>query len=362
MPMNSKRRVPYDVIIVGSFPPPHGGQAVHIEELFRHLQRSGLAVMTLNTGVNKEVDVQGVRNVTSSVDPLRALVFDYEAELVHVHAANPDEFGKLLPVSVAAAVRQFKCVMTIHSGNVEAALRQVGAWRRWLSKSILHRLDRVICVNETTRKLISSWTASRTLKTIPAYSMQFSERRPPEHIEAFLQRHDPLISCVGFFEPTYGFDLAIRAIERLAASHDRIGLLIMGTMHNASEYAAMIRDRQLDDHVLLCGNLDRDTCLSIIRRSSLFVRPTLYDGDSISVREALALGTPVVASDTEFRPAGVTLFKRGDLEDMIEKLALLLRKRPTAVTACERDTANLEAVARTYSDVLGENFRRSGQP
>ena len=38
-------------------------------------------------------------------------------------------------------------------------------------------------------------------------------------------------------------------------------------------------------------------------RITIFLRTTLYDGDSISVREALHLGVPVIASDNGMRQA-----------------------------------------------------------
>jgi len=64
--------------------------------------------------------------------------------------------------------------------------------------------------------------------------------------------------------------------------------------------------------VLLVGDVSHDTCLSLMAASDVFVRATLEDGDSVSVREALSLGVPVVASSTAMRPAGAILFQTGN--------------------------------------------------
>ena len=56
----------------------------------------------------------------------------------------------------------------------------------------------------------------------------------------------------------------------------------------------------------------------------MFVRATLADGDSTSVREALSLGVPVVASDIGTRPAGAILFPPGDVEEMLSKVELAM--------------------------------------
>ena len=51
-----------------------------------------------------------------------------------------------------------------------------------------------------------------------------------------------------------------------------------------------------------------------MQRLDVFVRPTYFDGDASSVREAQALGVRVVASDTDFRPDGVGRFPCGDAD------------------------------------------------
>ena len=59
--------------------------------------------------------------------------------------------------------------------------------------------------------------------------------------------------------------------------------------------------------MLLCGDVPHALTLRLIAESDLFLRTTLYDGDSVAIREALQLGTPVIASDNGMRPAGVHL-------------------------------------------------------
>src|SRR5205823_13169182 len=51
-----------------------------------------------------------------------------------------------------------------------------------------------------------------------------------------------------------------------------------------------------------------------------FVRPTYFDGDASSVREALSLGVRTVASDTDFRPHGTRLFPKGDADALAEAI------------------------------------------
>ncbi len=47
------------------------------------------------------------------------------------------------------------------------------------------------------------------------------------------------------------------------------------------------------------------------------LRTTWYDGDAISVREALHFGVPVIASDNGMRPEGTHLIPARDLEALV---------------------------------------------
>jgi len=109
-----------------------------------------------------------------------------------------------------------------------------------------------------------------------------------------------------------------------------------------------------------------------MRKVSVFVRPTHFDGDATSVREALALGVPVVASDTDFRPEGVMLFRRGDVDDLMQKLGQAFGRDPTGLTPSSvADTGSFEQLLAIYrglapaasarsSDAPGEALVRGG--
>ena len=69
----------------------------------------------------------------------------------------------------------------------------------------------------------------------------------------------------------------------------------------------------------------------------VYVRPTITDGSSVAVLEALLCGTPVVASDAVPRPDGVTTYRTHDLEDFLEMLrvALHVRTDPRALPSVD---------------------------
>jgi len=74
------------------------------------------------------------------------------------------------------------------------------------------------------------------------------------------------------------------------------------------------------ENLLLLGNLDHDTFMTLLARSFAYLRPPACDGVSASVLESLALGIPVIAGENGMRPPGVVTFRFGDADDLCAKL------------------------------------------
>jgi len=127
-----------------------------------------------------------------------------------------------------------------------------------------------------------------------------------------------------FFRPEYGFDLLVAGLARMKHLYPSFGCLVIGSGEQRAEAEKGIRDAGLEENILLLGDVDHDACLTVMSMCDVFLRPTLEDGDSISVREAVSLGVPVVASRAGARPAAAILFRPGDVEEMLAKIELAL--------------------------------------
>jgi glycosyltransferase involved in cell wall biosynthesis len=149
----------------------------------------------------------------------------------------------------------------------------------------------------------------------------------PLMFESWSRTHHPVISTALFFRPEYGFELLVQAVSELRQKHPRLGCVVMGDGES--------RPEGLPEYMLAIGDVTHESCLAVIACSGIFVRSTLSDGDAISVREAIALGTPVIASDVVRRPAGTLYFKTGDASDLASKIDFLLAnpRHPPARTS-----------------------------
>jgi glycogen(starch) synthase len=164
----------------------------------------------------------------------------------------------------------------------------------------------------------------------PAFlPLERSPARIPDELEAWSAGRSPLISVTLAFRPEYGFELLVRAVAVLRLRYPGLGCVVMGGGENRADAEGFLERQGMAEAIYLVGDLDHKACLAVISRSAVFVRPTYADGDSISVREAMSLGVPVVASKVGMRPAGALLFDAGDLDGLVAQVVKILSQDRT---------------------------------
>ena len=127
----------------------------------------------------------------------------------------------------------------------------------------------------------------------------------------------------------------------------------MGSGEQRGEAERRVREAGLEGSVFLLGDVSHETCLKLMSACDVFLRPTLEDGDSISVREALALGVPVVASHVGTRPAGAILFHPGDVDGMLAAIASALEAKRGSQMQAAGCTHRLMEIYRQVGDSEG---------
>jgi glycosyltransferase involved in cell wall biosynthesis len=247
---------------------------------------------------------------------------------VHTNGHNRKSWFIALLCGVAA---QFGCggTLTLHSGMAPDYLRNGGGGRRTVARLACLMYDRVVCVNEEIAETLAWLGISRRAMEIkPAYvPVPRVECEIPDQLERWMRRHPMFLSVTLSFRPEYGFELLMKAMSRLSRIHPQLGCLVFGTGEDRTEAEELVRKHALGERVFLAGDVDHQLCLTAISRSTVFVRPTFRDGDSISVREAMSMGVPVVASNVGTRPEGTLLFEVGDLEALVGQLEQALSIR-----------------------------------
>ena len=247
---------------------------------------------------------------------------------VHTNGHNRKSWLISLACGMAAQLGP-GAALTLHSGLAPGYIRRGRNRRRLALRLICMLYTRVVAVNAEIAAAVASLGVPEDRVTIaPAFlPVEAPQVEAPREIESWMARHSPVIASAMFFRPEYGFELLAEAAGILRETHPAIGCLVMGCGEDRERARALIERRGLEDTILLAGDLAHELCLALMKRSSAFVRPSLKDGDSISVREAVSLGIPVVASRVGTRPEGVLLFEPGDVQGLVEKLNGVIPKQ-----------------------------------
>ena len=90
--------------------------------------------------------------------------------------------------------------------------------------------------------------------------------------------------------------------------------------------------------------------VELIKKCQIVLRPTLSDGDALTVREALYFNKKVIASDIVNRPQGKILYKSGDSLDLFDKIIATIRQENVELgiisSQCKKDD-----YVKYYSDL-----------
>jgi len=174
---------------------------------------------------------------------------------------------------------------------------------------------------------------------------------------------------VGSTIPRKRIDVLLRVFAALRRTHPHTRLVRVGGPFTAAQQA-LVRDLGLGDAIVVLPMLDRSTLAAVYRRSAVLLMPSEREGFGLPVLEALACGTPVVASDVEaLREVGgfaVTYCPVEDVDAWSRTAARLLDERASnpAQWTLRRDSGIRRAAAfswsRYASDVVSIYSRIAG--
>jgi glycosyltransferase involved in cell wall biosynthesis len=356
----SIREADRPIIQIGPLPPPYGGVAVHIQRLAATLADNGLRVTVFaqpGCAAIPGVEVVHLEDFTWR-GWLRSGGLRRHPRVVHCHEGF--EWSPALLWTVLLGVR---VVVTVHS---ETTMRGLTAlpWRHRVASRMMLACPRVrwIAVSARIRDgLVREGVRADRVVVAPAY-LPISEGgydpALPAGLAAFAEGHHPLLVAYGWYvsvmpdgSDLYGFDLAIEALQRLQATHARCGLvLLIPGGEPAGRVGALRRDieeRGLGHSAVVWTEALADPT-PLWSAADVYLRPSRSDGDAVSVREVLALGVAVVASDCCDRPEAASLFESGDAEALTLAVQEALSAPGTAPRIDSSAVDALRVIAESY--------------
>src|SRR5262249_38284045 len=125
--------------------------------------------------------------------------------------------------------------------------------------------------------------------------------------EVYLERFFPgrcvdscrviILAAMGRLHPKKAFDVAIRAVKTIIATHPEVLLLIAGADNGERGPLSQLIDQlNLRHSVALIGELNGEDKIAFLKGADLFLFPSHSENFGLVCLEALASGLPVVAS------------------------------------------------------------------
>jgi glycosyltransferase involved in cell wall biosynthesis len=319
-----------------------------------YLRRHGHTCDAINLTRFRREDADGVYYPTGAAALMR-LVWRLPADIVHLHFGG-DLTPRLLGLALFCTLLPGrKTVLTFHSGGYPGSPAGRTAAPATLRGFVLRRLDGLIGVNPEIASLFARFGARpERIRTILPFAVEPPDRSLPlpAPLAAFLGAHSPALLTVGLLEPEYDLAMQIDAMAGILERYPRAGLLIVGAGSLEESLRAWIAGTPYRDHVLLYGDMPHAVTLRATLECDLLLRTTLYDGDSVAVREALYIGTPVIATDNGMRPEGVHLIPPSDAGRLRDAVCELLSGERTRRAPGGDGQENIRAVAQFYEELL----------
>ena len=222
-----------------------------------------------------------------------------QINLVHTH----NEAGLLYGVPAALKAQVTNIVHTEHGKEPGYENKKA---LKLAEKFLLKKVKHVVAVSKDMKdKLVTSSGINNDTVSVIHNGIDADNFYQPEHREAMrnalgIEHDDFVIGNIARMVPLKNHRFLITVFKELLKDLPNLKLVLVGDGLLSEELKTYSRDIGLSDSLLFLG--ERHDIAQLFSVFDLFVLPSLTEGTSMTIIEAMASGTPVVASKVGGNP------------------------------------------------------------
>ncbi len=284
-----------------------------------------------------------------------------EFDIIHFNA-DPSWKNGSAALLRFAKLRQARTILNIH--GIPQLERKAEQWREsvpymdWFSTLTYCNLaDRIVVNSEFMRNNVVIWYRLKRDKVVVIPNGVNLEMFT-ENNDRIVLEGDPSILYVGHLSRLKGVDILIRAVTKLSSDLPNMKLHLVGN-GNISSFADLSKKEGIEKYVIFHNWAKPSNIPSYYKSADICVFPSRHEGFGIVILEAMASGTPVIASDIpsfrEIVSDGVDgrLFKSQDV-DALSREVTSLYKNPNLMKVFGRNA--LEKVKNYSWEKIAEKY------
>lgn len=310
------------ILLISPMPPLIGGVSISTQRLYENLLKDGYDASCFNIKFNNPKYNTALGIILRFFIIPFYIAFHKKYDIIHCHV--PGVYRKLYIALNKPLYKKAKLVFTIH-GDISPYIH---------NKAFLFALkkcDKIICVQAGDSSKVPLNLRAKTID-IPPFILPISsnEKDTPKHILEFVKSAQfPIIIINGgiiLTEPyydLYGFSDAFDLYDRLKEAGIQTAFLsiINGLKFNETQnnFLTNLKLRYKNDKNVLIIDHEQFELFPLFKYCHICLRPTKTDGDSLTIREALAQNCFVIASDVSIRPKGVITYKKDNADELYKK-------------------------------------------
>jgi glycosyltransferase involved in cell wall biosynthesis len=176
--------------------------------------------------------------------------------------------------------------------HLKFPLAQIGMFLEAILMPIVYRNSEIVTVSESSKKQIIKLGLG-SIETIsvvhPGVNLKdYSHSKKTNY---------PSLLYLGRLKSYKNIDSIIHAFEKILKYYPSAILNIVGQGEQRDDLEKMVKKLGLEDKIFFCGKVDETEKIKLLGMSWVLLQPSMVEGWGITVIEANACGTPVIASD-----------------------------------------------------------------